>query len=328
MVISHIAALTALPPASYFIPSKSSEDGQIYPVPSIFGRFLSVGRSTPPPSNAIHNGSMADQIPDSAALIAHISFLFWELIFGRPGWCRSTSNSNYRFLLWELIFGRSTPPSNSDSTDCCSNSSYFLPYSESSYLADQDVQITSSSSNSRFLLLRAHIWQTKCWQIYPQPSIKWQSFYSVHISDQLWTDLPPIKEISQIAALTLHISFSLWAHIWQTRSTPWVKWADLLPYLADHVLADLPPLNQFHRFLLWPHISFLFWDIWLRMGRSTPPIHQTATIDSYSESSYLADQDGRYLPPPLAISQIPALTAHIHCSLWELHIWQTKCWQI
>ena len=30
----------------------------------------------------------------------------------------------------------------------------------------------------------------------------------------------------------------------------------------------------------------------------------------------------------MAISQIPALTAHISFLLWELNIWQTMCWQI
>ena len=53
-----------------------------------------------------------------------------------------------RFLLWELIFGwpnvgRSTPLFNADFTDSCFDHSYSIPN------------------------LRTHIWQTRCWQIYP-----------------------------------------------------------------------------------------------------------------------------------------------------------------
>ena len=47
-------------------------------------------------------------ISQIAALMPHISFLHWGLIFGRPGVGNQlpASNSNYRFLFWELIFGR------------------------------------------------------------------------------------------------------------------------------------------------------------------------------------------------------------------------------
>ena len=146
---------------------------------------------------------LISQIP---TLTAHISFLLWELIFGWPNVGRSNppfehdyltdccsdspyfiptvrahicltkcwqiyppmSNGNYRFLLWEHIFGRpcvgkSNIPSNSNFTDSCSDISYFIP------------------------TLRTHIWQTKCWQIYP-----------------------PKTPISQIPTLTAHISFLLW----------------------------------------------------------------------------------------------------------------------
>ena len=57
-------------------------------------------------------------------LTAHISFLPWKLIFGRPS------------------VGRSTPLSNGNFTDSCFDSSYFIP------------------------MLRVHIWQTRCLQIY------------------------------------------------------------------------------------------------------------------------------------------------------------------
>ena len=127
-------------------------------------------------------------ISQMPALTAHISFLLWELIFGRPGVGRSTplhqiaiidsysensyladhmlaglpphpSNGDYRFLFWELIFGRpsfgrSTPYQlNGNFTDSCSDSSYFHFYSEL-ILADQVLADLPPplNSNYRFLL--------------------------------------------------------------------------------------------------------------------------------------------------------------------------------
>ena len=182
---------------------------------------------------------------------------------------------------------------------------------------------------------------------------------SSYLADQVLADIPPCwMLISQIPALTVHISFLLWELIfgWPNvgRSTP-IKWLSnrlLLwqpifhsycesSYLSDQVLAGLPPIKwQFHRLLLW-HLIF----------------------HSYSKSSYLAVQVFSDLPPhQTSISQIPALTTHISFLLWELilgrpgvgrstptsninftdscsdnpyfiptlrtHIWQTKCWQI
>ena len=63
-------------------------------------------------------------------------------------------------------------------------------------------------------------------------------------------------------------------------------------YLADQVLADLPPVSN-------GNYSFLLWELIFGrpgVGRSTP-LHQMAIIDSYSESSYLADQMLADLPP-------------------------------
>ena len=145
----------------------------------IFGR-PSVGRSTP------HQMAIS-QIP---ALIAHISFLFWDLIFGRPVVGRSTPPIKWwfhRLLLWCLIFHS---------------------HSENSYLASKGVGRSSVGTT------------------------------------------PVLMAISHIAALTAHISFLLWELIF---GRPGV-------------------------------------------GRSNPS-HQTATIDSYTEGSYLADQVLADLPP-------------------------------
>ena len=144
----------------------------------IFGR-PGVGRSTLP--------WMA--ISQIAALIAHISFLLSELIFGTPGVGRSIppSNGNCRFLLWELIFGwpsvgRYTPLLNADFTDSCFDSSYFIPTVRAHIWLTKCWQIyppsngnfTDCCSDSSYFIptLRTHIWHTRCWQIYPH--VKWQ----------------------------------------------------------------------------------------------------------------------------------------------------------
>ena len=251
------------------------------------------------------------EISAIAALTAHISFLLWELILGRPG------------------VGRSSPPHQTAIIDS---------YSESSYLADKvlaDLPLTHQTV------------------------------------------------ISQIPALTALISFLLWELIFGRpgvgRSTPLHQMViiDSYPessYLADQVLADQPPTsNDNYRFLLCKlilgrpsvgrsppthqtaisqipaltaHISFLLWELIFGrpgVGRSTP-LHQMVIIDSYPESSYLADQVLADQPPTsndnyrfllcelilgrpsvgrstlnqIAVSQIPALTAHISFTLWEL----------
>ena len=173
------------------------------------------------------------------------------------------SNGDYRFLLWELIFGRPsvgryTPLFNADFTDSCFDSSYFIP------------------------TLRTHIWQTRCWQIFPPYQMAIVDSYSEnsYLSDLMLADLPPIK--------WLFHRLLLWQLIFHSYSES--------SYLSDQVLADLHPKWQFHRLLLWQLI-----------------------FHSYSESSYLADQVLADLTPLwTAISQIPILTAHISFLLWEL----------
>ena len=138
-------------------------------------------------------------------------------------------------------------------------------------------------------------------------------------------------------------------------------------YLADQVLANLTshPTAISQIPALTSHISFLLCElifVWPSVGRSTLPC-QMSIIDSYSESTYLADQVLANLTShPTAISQIPALTSHISFLLWEVilgrpgvgrsnpplnsnftdsysdssyfiptlrtHIWHTRCWQI
>ena len=226
------------------------------------------------------------------------TFLLWLLIFisysksstfGRPGLGRSNpsqiSISQILALLWELIFGRpclgrTTDMSKGNFTDSCSTSesSYladqvfadqshplkwqfhrFLPYCEGSYLADQVLSdlpslsignFTDSTSDCSYFILPLRV---------------------QHLAGHGLAHLPLFQmAISQIPALTAHISFLLWELIiWQTKS-----W-QIYPSLKC----------LFHRFLLWLLI-FL----------------------SYSKSSYLADAGlDRSTPIQMAISQIHAL---------------------
>ena len=241
---------------------------------------------------------MADQV--LADLLGQMArFLLWELIFGRPSVGRSTPlqmaisqvpplTAHISFLLWELIFGRPVvadlplPPSNGH----ISGWAYQIP---SLLIFDQvlaDLTPSHISCSDYFMpTLRAHIWQTL-----------------------VLADLPPIK-------WQFH-RFLLWQFIFHSHS--WVLifgrpgWADLpLPlhqtatidsysessYLADQVLADLPPSN----------------------GNFTGSCSDSSYFISFSESWYLADQLWTDLSPhQMVISQIAALTPHISFLLWGL----------
>ena len=252
--------------------------------------------------------------------ISQIPALPWELIFGRPS------------------VGRSTPESNGNFTDCCSDSSYFIPTLRAQYLADK-----------------------------------------------VFADLPPcLMAILQIPVKFLFHSFSKSSSFGRPcpdRSSPIQWWFyrflflqlnTLRAYhLADQVLTDLPPPIkwQFHR-LLWNSyfIPTLRAHIWQTKWWQIYPLSNGNFTDCCSDSSYfiptlrahhLADQVLTDLPPhQMAISQIPALTAHYFKSstfdrpglgrstptsdgnftdsfeiyisflLWELNIWLTRSWQI
>ena len=194
----------------------------------------------------------------------------------QPGIGRSTPLKwqFYRFLLWEFIFGR---PGLGRSTPSLSvsNDNFTDSYSESSCLASEILTDLPPSCTgiSQIPTLRAHIWQTRSWQIFqPPPNSEFTDSYSRSscLAGLVLSDLPPTPTgISQIPTLR--------AHIW-----------------TDQVLVD-PPFSlclkwQFHRFLLW---ELIFGRPGLR--RST--LSNGNFTDSYSESSYLAGQVLADLPP-------------------------------
>ena len=114
--------------------------------------------------------------PPSQMAISQIPALLWGFIFGRPSVVRSTLPLNWqfhRFHLWLLIFhsspesstfGRpwlstSTPLSNGNFTDSCSDCSYFFPTLRAHHLADQilaDLPL-SQMSISQISAVIAHI---------------------------------------------------------------------------------------------------------------------------------------------------------------------------
>ena len=323
---------------------------------------------------------LADLLPASNS---NYRFLFWELIFGRPNVGRSTPvlmaishiavlTAHIRFLFWELIFGRpsvgrSNPPHQTATIDSYTEGSYLAgqlwadlspplhqtatiaSYSESSYLADQLSDLSPAwNGNYRFSTLRAHIWQTKCWQIYPpwmavSQFLLWQLIFhsyseSSYLADQLWADLPPsngdfincsselidsCSESSYLADQVLadltpsleSIRFLFWQSILDStlRTDIWQIWCWQI----------YPPIKwQFHRFLLWQFIfhSHSWVLIFGRPGWADLPLplHQTATIDSYSESSYLADQVLADLPPSNGNFTGSCSDSSYFILLWEL----------
>ena len=142
---------------------------------------------------------------------------------------------------------------------------------------------------------------------------------------------PHQMAISQISALTVHISFPTLT----------------APHLADQVLADVPPFErQFH----WFYSDNSYIILTLRGYHMADqvlaylPPHQMAIsqipaltahiswqliFHSYSESSTFGRPGlGRSTPIWVAISLIPTLTTLISFLLWELIIWQTRSWHI
>ena len=162
-----------------------------------------------------------------------------------------TPNGNDRVLLWELIMladqvlADLPPMGQMVIIDYYSESSYFIP------------------------ILRAHIWQKRCLQIYPPPlhQIVIIDSYSErsYFADQVLADpTPPWMAVSQIHALTTHIRFLFWELIFGRpgvgRSNPlWVKW-QFLRFLLWELILGRPGIGRFTPFKWW-FCRFLFW--WL-----------------------------------------------------------------
>ena len=176
------------------------------------------------------------------------------------------SYSESSYLADQVLADLPLPLANGNFTDCCSDSSYFIP------------------------TLRTHNWQTRCWQIYPPSS---------------YGDFTDCCSDSSYVIPTLELIFGRPS---VGRST--ATWMAIL-----HIAA------------LTAHISFLLWELIFGrpgIGRSTPP-HQMAMIDSYSESSYLADQVLADLLLPMANGNF---TDYCSESSYFIPTLRTHIWQI
>ena len=210
-------------------------------------------------------------------------FLFWQLIFGRPGVADLTS-PHVELAISQIL----------------------IPTSDSSYLADQVWLIYPHPIEWQFhrfwfLFWQLHIWVTRCGRSTPVEQqfhrfwfLLWQLIFGLPGV----ADLPPPHRMA-ISQILIPI---LTAHIWQTRcgrSTPveqqfhrfWFLFCQLI--FGRLGVADLPPPHRMAISQIL--IPILIAHIWLtRCGRSTPC--------------------------RTAISQIliPILTAHI----WSYQVWQ------
>ena len=145
-------------------------------------------------------------ISQIAALTPHISFSLWELIFGKQRCWQiypHASNGNYRFLFYSYladhVVAHPTPFSYGSFPDCCSNSSYFIP------------------------TLRAHIWQTNSWQIYPpgHPSNGDYRFLLLELifgRPTVGRSTPLNGSFTDSCSDSSYFIPTLRAHIWQTRN--------------------------------------------------------------------------------------------------------------
>ena len=123
-------------------------------------------------------------------------FLLWEVIFGQPGLGRSTLSlclkwQFHRFLLWELMFGR---PALDGYTPIPHMAISQIPTLRAHIWQTRSWQIFHPHQTviSQIPTLRAHIWQARSWQIYPLPHRDLTDFYSKssYLADQVLADLP------------------------------------------------------------------------------------------------------------------------------------------
>ena len=209
----------------------------------------------------------------------------------------------------------------------------FLPYSESSYLADQVLKGLQPFQKS-ISQIHALLWESIFgWKVCAdQPTLSngnltdscFECLYSFstlraqHLADQFFASRCPIKR--QFHRILLYSGSS---------------------YLADQVLANLPSLSVMAISqipTLTAHISFLLYElnIWQTWSWQIYPNSNGNFTDSCSDCSYFilsqSSTFGRLVlgtsPLQMAISQIPPLTAHILFFLWELNIWQALAWHI
>ena len=264
------------------------------------------------------NGNFTDSCSDSSYFIptlrAHhlADQVLTDLPPSNGDFTDSCSDSS---LLWELIIWQTrladlTPPTKWQFHRFLWNS-YFIPTLRAQHLADQvlaDLPLIKGNFTDFCSTLRAHIWQTKCWQIYPLSNGNFtdscsDSSYFILLWElniwqtRSWQIYPHINGNFTDSSLTVtaHISFLLWElNIWQTRS--WQiyphQMAPLqIPALLWELIFSRPPcwivISQIPG--LSGHYSESSTFGITGLGRSTPFIrwqfHRFHRFHSYSKSS-------------------------------------------
>ena len=325
------------------------------------------------------NGNFTDSCSDSSHFMtAHISFLLWEL------------------NIWQTRSWQIYPHLSGNFTDSYSDNFYFIPTLRAYHLADQvlaylpphpmvisqipaltahysesstfgrpglvrcNPPISDGNFTDSCSTLRAHIWQTKCWQINPpsygnftdccsDSSYFIPTLRAQYLADKVFADLPPC----QMAILQIPVKFlfhscsksSTFGRPGLGRSTPLIKgnFTDSCSTLRAHIW-------QTKVWQIYPLSNGNFTDCSSDSSYFIPtlranhlagqvltdlPPHQMAisqipalTAPCSKRSTFDRPSFGRSTPCQLAILQIAPLTAHISFLLWELNIWLTRSWQI
>ena len=189
------------------------------------------------------------------------------------------------------------PPSYGNFTDCCSDSSYFIPTLTAPHLADQVLAD----------LLPLIRWQFHRFLLYPESSYLGRPSVG-RSTPESYGNFTDCCSDSSYFSPTLRAQ-----------------------HLADQVLADLPPC-QINFTDSW---QFLFQILCSSFGRPCPdrasPIQwwfgrflfQLSSLRAYNLAEVKAD-----LTPHIKWQFTDPCEIHISFLLWELNIWLTRSWQI
>ena len=245
----------------------------------------------------------------------------------------------HRFLVWELMFGR----------------------------PDLDGSTLSLTGISQIPTLRAHILQTRSWEIYP---LKWQ-FHRSFIWGLIFgrpglcrsSFLPPNNDFTDSYSENSYLVGQVLADLPLPLNSHFTDSYSESLYVADQVLGDIPPqmaMSQIptQRAHIWQTRSWWIYPPQMSISRfllselifgrpgldiSTPVPHSDFT-DSYSERSCLADQVLGELPHSNgnftdSYSENSFLTDQVLVDLssqmamskiptLRTHIWESRSWHI
>ena len=166
--------------------------------------------------------------------------------------------------------------------------------------------------------LRVHIWQTKCWQIYPLSNgicrfLLWQLIFHSY-SESSTFGRQGLGRITPIWVI-FH-----WFLLWQLL---FHSYSESLSFGRPGLGRSTPSSMAILQ------IPALLWELILSRPPCQMVILQIPALTAHYSKISTFDRPGlgRITPIWVDISLIPTLTAHISFLLWELNIWQTRSWQ-